>query len=68
MQMRIWSQQKEAYSNKKIFNLNPFLVRSVLDSNCKSLRDTAIRENFNLQPDQLMKNTHSKKRKTTQLF
>ena len=29
---------------------NAVVVKSVLDSNCKRFRDTAMRENFNLNP------------------
>ena len=34
--------------------LNPFVVKSVLESNCKLSCKNAIRENFNLKPDPRM--------------
>ena len=34
--------------------LNPFVVKSVLESNCKLFRKSGIRENFNLKPDPRM--------------
>ena len=41
---------------------NAVVVRSVLDSNCKRFRDTALREKFNLKPKTEMKKTHSNNR------
>ena len=35
----------------KISKNNPFVVKSVSDSNCKRFRDIATRENFNLKPE-----------------
>ena len=31
--------------------INPFVVKSLLEANCKRLRQSAIRENFNLKPE-----------------
>ena len=31
--------------------INPFVIKSVLESNCKRFRKKAIRENFNLKPE-----------------
>ena len=45
--MQIWKRRNEAYSNKKNSKSSPFVVKSVLESNCKRFRDTAKRENFN---------------------
>ena len=41
---------------------NAVVVKSVLDSNCKRFRDTAMRENFNLKPETEMNKTHSNNR------
>ena len=38
------------------------MVKSVLDSNCKSFRDTVIRENFELIPETQIQITHSNNR------
>ena len=35
--------------------INPVMVKTVLDSNCKHFPDTAIRENFNLKPKTQLK-------------
>ena len=38
--------------------INPFVVKSLLESNCKRFRQSAIRENFGLKPEtQLRKNS-----------
>ena len=42
--------------------INPLVVKSPLESNCKRFRKSAIRENFNLKPETDMKKTHSNKR------
>ena len=42
--------------NRKI---NPFVVKSLLESNCKRFRQSAIRENFNLKPKSQLKKTLS---------
>ena len=34
---------------------NAVVIKSTLDSNCNSSRDTAIRENFNVKPETQMK-------------
>ena len=39
--------------------LNPFVVKSVLESNCKLFRKSGIRENFKLKPDPQMDNHFS---------
>ena len=39
--------------------INPFVVKSLLESNCKRFRQNAIRENFNLKPETQLKKTHS---------
>ena len=41
---------------------NAVVVKSVLDSNSKRFRDTAMRENFNLKHETLMKKSHSNNR------
>ena len=43
----------------KTLQLNPFVVKSVLESNCKLFRKNAIRENFKLKPDPQMDNQFS---------
>ena len=43
--------------------INPFFVKSLLESNCKRFRQSAIRENFILKPEtQLKKNSFQKPR------
>ena len=39
--------------------INPFVVKSLLESNCKRFRQSAIRENFNLKPETQLQKTHS---------
>ena len=39
--------------------MNPFVVKSLSESNCKRFRQSAIRENFNLKPELQLKKTHS---------
>ena len=39
--------------------INPFVVKSLLESNCKRFRQSAIRENFNLKLETQLKKTHS---------
>ena len=39
--------------------INPFVVKSFLETNCKHYRKSAIRENFNLKPETQLKKTHS---------
>ena len=39
--------------------VNPFVVKSLLESNCKRFRQSAIRENFNLKPKSQLKKTLS---------
>ena len=39
--------------------INPFGVKSFLESNCKRFRQSAIRENFNLKHETQLKKTHS---------
>ena len=51
---------KEAIFQQKNRKIIPFVVKSLLESNCKRFRKSAIRENFNLKPEtQLKKKTHS---------
>ena len=39
--------------------INPFVVKSLLESNCKCFRQSAIREKLNLKPETQLKKTHS---------
>ena len=39
--------------------INSFVVKLLLESNCKRFRQSAIRENFNLKPETQLKKTHS---------
>ena len=39
--------------------INPFVVKSLLESNCKRFRQNAMRENFNLKPETQLKTTDS---------
>ena len=48
---------KRGIFQQKNYKNNPVVVKSVLDSNCKRFRDTAIRENFNLKTETQMKKT-----------
>ena len=50
---------KKAIFQQKNHGTSPFVIKSVLESNCKRFRDTAIREIFNWEPDPQMKKTHS---------
>ena len=56
--MQIWSQRKKPFSNKNP-KMNPFVVKSLLEPNCKRFRRSAIRENFNLKPETQLEKTHS---------
>ena len=40
--------------------INPFVVKSLLESNCIRLRQSAIRKNFNLKPETQLKKILSK--------
>ena len=49
--------------------IDPFVVRSLLESNCKRFRKNAIRENFNLEPEtQLKKNSFQEPRQLYSLI
>ena len=50
---------KEALFQQKTPKVNPFVVKSLLEINCKRFRQRAIRENFNLKPETQLKKTHS---------
>ena len=39
--------------------INPFVVKSLLESNCKRFRKSVIRVNFNLKPEIQLEKTHS---------
>ena len=52
---------KEAIFQQKKPKINPIVVKSLLESNCKRFRKSAIRKNFNLKPETQLKKTHSKK-------
>ena len=39
--------------------INPFVVKSLLESNCKRFSQSAIRENFNLKPETKLQKIHS---------
>ena len=52
--MQIRNRRYEAYSNKKNSEKNAVVVKSVLDSDCKRFRDTAMRKNVNLKPETQM--------------
>ena len=58
--VQIRRQQKSHIASKNS-KINPLLVKSVSESNCKPLRKSAIRENFNLKPKTQIK-THSNNR------
>ena len=44
---------------QKIPKINPFVVKSLLESNCKGFRQSAIREKFNPKPEKQLQKTHS---------
>ena len=46
--MRLQAIRVYSARNSKI---NPFVVKSLLESNCKRFRNSAIRDNFNLKPE-----------------
>ena len=46
----------------KNLKINPVVVKTILDSIRKRFRKSAIRENFNLKPDQQIKKAHSNRR------
>ena len=50
---------KEAISQQKNPKNNPFVVKSLLESNCKRFRQSAIGENSNLKQETQLKKTHS---------
>ena len=49
---------KEAIFQQKTPKINPFVVKSLLEFNCKRFRKSAIRENFNPKPKTQLKKTH----------
>ena len=40
-------------------NINPFVVKSLLESNCKRFRQSAIGQTVNLKHEQQLEKTHS---------
>ena len=46
---------KEAISQQNNPTINPLVVKSLLESNCKRFRKSAKRENFNLKPETQLK-------------
>ena len=50
---------KEAILPTKNPIINPFVVKSLLESKCKRFRPSEIREKFNLKPETQLKKTHS---------
>ena len=50
---------KEAIFQQKNPKINPFVAKSLLESNCKRFRQSAIREKFNLKPETQLQKTHS---------
>ena len=48
--IQIWSRRYEAYSDT-ILQKKPVVVKSLLESNCKPLRQCTLRANFNLKPE-----------------
>ena len=50
---------REAISQQKNPTINPLVVKSLLESNCKRFRKSAKREIFNLKPETQLKKTHS---------
>ena len=50
---------KEAISQQKNLTIKPLVVKSLLESNCKRFRKSAIRENFNPKPKTQLKKTQS---------
>ena len=49
---------KKPYSRKKP-KLNPFMIKSVFESNCKRFRQCAIGDIFNLNPKTQLRRNHS---------
>ena len=43
--------------------INPFVVKSLMESNCKRFRKSAIRENFNLKPETQLKKSSFQQRR-----
>ena len=50
---------KEANFQQKNLKIKPFVVNSLLESNCKRFRKSAIRKNFNLKRETQPKKIHS---------
>ena len=50
---------REAISQQNNPTINPLVVKSLLESNCKRFRKSAKRENFNLKPETQLKKTQS---------
>ena len=55
------STKRSIYQQKKT-KINPFVIKSILESNCKRFRKSTVRENFRLKPETQMKETHSNNR------
>ena len=51
---------KKPYFNQNS-KINPIVLKSILESNCKRFSKSAIRKNFNLKPDPQMKKLNPKK-------
>ena len=52
--VKIWSQRKRLFS-KKNPKINAFVVKTLLESNFKSLCQSAVREHFSLNPQTQLK-------------
>ena len=52
--IQIWSRREKPFPNKNP-KINPFVIKSLLESNCKRFRQSAIREHFNLKPETQLK-------------
>ena len=58
MQISVHTDMKSTKKSQiatKDSKVNPFVVKSLLESNCKRFRKSAIRGNFNVKPETEMK-------------
>ena len=54
-----WEVNEKSHIPLENFKISPFVIKSVLKSNCKRFRKSAKRENFNQKPEAQKKETHS---------
>ena len=60
-----WEVNENSHIAMKNFKINPFVIKSVLEPNCKRFRKSANREKFNQKPQARKKKLNPKSQLTT---